>query len=556
MLTGLSIRDFVLIDRLEVDFRPGLCVLTGETGAGKSILLDALGLALGNRADASLVRPGAPRAVVAVEFRIPDGHPVLERLAARDVEAGDALVLRRVQSAEGPSRAYINDQPVGVALLREIGGALVEIQGQSEQRGLLDPATHRRALDRFGGLDERLEAVATAWRDWRTAAADHAAAARELDRSRTDEAFLADAVAELAALDPRPGEEEDLARDREVLMHGEKVVEALNVAFEWTGGPEGAEDRLRKAQRALERVAGKAGGRLDGILQTLDRAVAETAEAGAALQALGADMDLDPRRLEEVEERLFALRDLARKHRVAVDELPALRERLAARLAAIENRDAELARLAAAEAEARAAYEAAAEALSEARREAARALDAAVTAELPPLRLDRARFLTRVEPQDPGDWGPHGRDRVWFEVATNPGVPAGPLQRIASGGELSRFMLALKVVLSRGDGAPTIVFDEVDSGIGGATAAAVGERLARLAEDFQVLVVTHSPQVAARARHHWRVVKIEEAGATVTRVEELREGAEREELARMLSGAEITDEARAAADRLIAGGTG
>lgn len=451
MLTGLSIRDVVLIDRLDLQFEGGLTALTGETGAGKSILLDALGLALGGRGDAGLVRAGAGQAVVSAVFDLPARHALRTRLAEQGIDADNEVILRRVLGADGRSRAFVNDQPVAIGLLREIGREVIEVQGQFEQRGLIDPATHRGLLDDFGGP-------------------------------------------------------------------------------------------------AL------AGGRLDAPIAALERAAAELTDAVAGLEALAGDDDLDPRRLEKIEERLFALRGLARKHRVEVAALPALRDQLALRLAAIEDRSGTLERLTREAAEARAAYVRSAEALSALRHEAAGRLDKGVAGELPPLKLERARFSTAVARTEEADWSEHGIDRVRFEAATNPGQPPGPLNRIASGGELSRFMLALKVVLARTDPVPTLVFDEVDSGIGGATADAVGERLARLAKDVQILVVTHSPQVAARAARQMRVTKSVARGDTMTRVEALAADDRREEIARMLSGAAVTDEARAAADRLIEDG--
>ena len=558
MLVSLSIRDVVLIDRLDLEFRPGLSALTGETGAGKSILLDALGLALGARGDSGLVRHGADQAVVTAEFDLPPRHPVRELLAEQAIEAADGLVLRRQLGKDGRSRAFVNDQPASIGLLRRLGEALVEIEGQFEARGLLDPATHRSLLDAFGGLEERATAVAEAWRAWRAADAARAEAAAEIAEARRDEEYLRHAVNELDALDPKPGEETELADQRSTLMHRGKLVEAIEAALaELAGdGARGVESAIAAAQRRLDRLAAQPGldavlARIEPATAALDRAGAEAADAVAQLERLLGDLDADPGRLEKIEERLFALRGLARKHGLAVDELADLRGRLAERLAAIEGGSARLARLAEAAEAARQAYVVAAESLSAARQAAAKKLDKAVNAELPPLKLDKARFATRLERLDEKHWGEQGLDRIAFEVATNPGTPPGPLARIASGGELARFMLALKVALAAADPVATLVFDEVDAGVGGATATAVGERLARLAKKVQVLVVTHSPQVAAKASHHWRVRKESKSRTTLTRVEPLAPAASREEIARMLAGAEVTAEARAAADQLI-----
>ena len=554
MLRSLSIRNVVLIDRLDLSFHSGLCVLTGETGTGKSILLDALGLALGARGDSGLVRHGSDQAVVTVEFDVPADHPARALVAEHGLDADGAIVSRRVLSAEGRSRAFVNDQPISVSLLRRLGESLVEVQGQFEHRGLMDPVTHRAALDAYGGHGSLLEQVRTAHRRRREASEALAEAEAELSRARADEDYLQHAVAELDALTPQQGEEAALAESRALLMNREKLVEALNATLAELTGPHGVDDALRAAQGRLGHVAGKASGRLDAVIAALDRAAVEIDEALAGLHALGTDIDLDTGSLEEVEERLFALRDAARKHNCGVDDLPALHERLAKKLATLENRGDELALLARSSDEARSAYLDAAAKLSRARQQMAGALDRAVTAELPPLKMEKARFRTRVEPLDEGRWAADGIDRVTFEVATNPGTPYGPLARIASGGELSRLMLALKVVLSRLGSAPTLVFDEVDSDIGGAVAHAVGERLKRLSQEVQVLVVTHSPQVAARGSHHWRVVKRQVDGGVVTMADELSDGARREEIARMLSDKRVTDAARAAADSLIAGG--
>ena len=554
MLLGLTIRDVVLIDRLELAFHAGLCVLTGETGAGKSILLDALGLALGVRADSALVRHGAEQAAVAAEFALPAGHPAFRLLQDAGITAeGDRLVLRRVVNADGRSRAFVDDQPASVGLLKQLGEMLVEIQGQFEQHGLLDPATHREALDAYGGHRREADGVATAWATWRAAAAERAEAAAQLDKARADEDYLRHALAELDALEPKPGEEASLAAERALLMNREKLTEALDAALAELVGERGGERALGTAERLLARLSDKAGGALDGALAALERAQLETREAVAQLEAAARGLDRDQSSLERIEERLFALRALARKHGVSLEQLPALRAELARRIGALDDGSGRLARLARREQEAREAYVAAAELLGKKRRQTVKALDAAVMKELPPLKLDKARFHTVLTALDESDWGATGSERVQFEVTTNPGAAPGPLARIASGGELSRFMLALKVVLAKTSPVPTLVFDEVDSGIGGAVAAAVGERLHRLGRELQVLVVTHSPQVAARGGHHWRVEKRQAQAKTLTRVAELTAEERREEIARMLSGSAVTAEARAAAASLMAG---
>ena len=554
MLQRLTIRDVVLIDRLELNFHPRLSVLTGETGAGKSILLDALGLALGARADSTLVRHGADQAVVVAEFEITEDHPA-RRIIAEQELGGDeeTILLRRVLGADGRSRAYLNDQPVSVALQKRVGETLVGIHGQFENQRLLEPATHRGLLDAHGSLAPLLARTGETFDGWRQAEAASAKAEVALEEARRDEAFLRHAVDEVGALDPQPGEEAALAEKRTVMMHGEKLLEAMNEAAADLSEGQGAETMMRAAQRRLERVAPLAEGRLDGAISALDRAAVEVAEGVQQLEKASAEVDLDPRHLEQVEEHLFALRALARKHDVATNDLADLGVQLAERLASIEDGGADLERLRSAAAAARVAYVEAAKALHEARCQAAVRLDAAVTGELEPLRLGAAVFTTRVERMAEGEWGAAGSDRVAFRVSTNPGAPEGPLARISSGGELARFMLALRVVLARADPVPTIIFDEVDQGVGGAVAAAVGERLARLAEDFQVLVVTHSPQVAARGAHHWRVSKATAEAGALTTVDTLSEAARREEIARMLSGARVTDEARSAADRLLQG---
>lgn len=560
MLQSLSIRDFVLIGKLDLTFargsdagpHGGLGALTGETGAGKSILIDALGLALGARADTAAVRRGAAQASVAASFDLPKDHAAHAILAEHGLDDDEALTLRRTVGADGRGRAFINDQPASVALLRRLGDTLVEIQGQMEQHGLLDMATHRASLDAFASLDRQAAAVRAAWLAWRTAEQARADAEAAAAAARRDEDFLRHAAKELQALAPKADDEETLAAERQLLRAGTALGESVAQALGELEQGRGAVAALRAAHRLIERNVDKAAGRLDASLAALDKALSEATEAQAQLEAARDALEFDPAKLEKIEERLFALRAAARKHNVAVSELAPLAEKLEAQLAALDDGEASLRKLAAEAKAARAAYVTAAEAQSAARRKGATRLDKAVAAELGPLKLEKAKFVTEVAPLPEGEWSESGTDRVQFLVATNPGTPPAPIAKIASGGELSRFLLALKVCLAKVGDAPTIVFDEVDSGIGGATAAAVGERLRRLARDVQVLVVTHSPQVAAVADRHWLIRKTTTRSAASTDVLALDAKGRREEIARMLSGAEVTAEARAAADRLLA----
>jgi DNA repair protein RecN (Recombination protein N) len=556
MLQTLAIRDVVLIDRLDLAFRPGLCVLTGETGAGKSILLDALGLALGQRAEAALVRAGVEEAAVTAGFAVGGGHPAhaILREAGLDADGEEAIQLRRLVRADGRSRAYVNDAPVSIGLLRRLGDSLVEIQGQFESRGLLDPTTHRELLDAYAGDSLDLAGFARTWQAWQAAERRAAEAAAHLAMSRDEEELWRHQLAEFDALRPQADEEERLAERRTLLQHAERLAETLAAAVGELDGEGGARAVLARAARRLERGGERAPALFEVPLAAIARAAAETEDALAALAGAARAIDLDPQALEAVEERLFALKGLARKHHVGVADLPALHAELAARLAALDTDAEEATGRACDAAAARTQFLDAAGAASAVRAAAARRLDAAVAAELAPLRLGQARFRTVLTPEDEVQWGEHGVERVHFEIAANPGSPFGPLARVASGGELSRLMLALRLVLAGGSPAPTLIFDEVDSGIGGAVAAAVGERLQRLGTRLQVLVVTHSPQVAARGAWHWRVAKLSSARHTVTRVEELDRDTRQEEIARMLSGHTVTAEARAAAASLIAAG--
>lgn len=555
MLTRLTIRDIVLIDRLELEFDAGLTVMTGETGAGKSILLDALGLAVGRRAEAKLVRPGADRASVTAEFDLQADHAAHAILTENEIPPaeGGGLLLRRVLNADGRSRAFVNDEPVGVSVLRAVGETLVEIQGQFDQHGLMDPVTHLTLLDAFAGNGDARARTESAYRSWRTAKSALASAMAASEDAAREEERLRFIVDELDKLAPKLGEEAELDGRRTFLRNAEKLSDAITVAREALEGDAGAEAALGQAIRALERAAGEADGRFTDPLEALSRAVVELEEGLAALNRVSQDLSPDEGRLEEVEERLFALRDMARKHRVECDGLPKLRETVGRQLDLLDGRDGALAMLERQAAKSRGDYVAAAEALGNTRRSAAEALNHAVNRELPPLKLEKARFETVLEGLSEDQWNALGWDRVSFSVATNPGMPAGALDKIASGGELSRFLLAIKLALAEKDSVPSLVFDEVDSGVGGATAAAVGERLDRLAEGLQILVVTHSPQVAARGSAHLRVAKAMRDQSMVSDVGRLSPGDRLEEVARMLSGAEITEEARAAARRLIAG---
>ncbi len=548
MLTSLDVRDLVVIDRLELAFGPGFTVLTGETGAGKSIVLDALGLALGARGDRTLVRAGAERAQVVAGFAVPGDHPVRALLADQGIEAGDEILIRRQLGADGRSRAWIDDVPVSGGLLREAGSLLVEVHGQHASRALLEPGFHRELLDRFGGLGALADEVRARFRAWREAESVFTRLRDRLEEARRERDLLQAMVDELAELAVRPGEEEELAARRRRAMNREKLVTALAEIRELVAE---AVERLGAAERRAQRAVDLEPG-LGEAVAALGRAAIESVEAEAqiasALETAGSATDS----LAEVEERLFALRDAARKYRCAVDELPARLAGARERLEAIVHGEEEVEAAVRQAAERRAAFRAAALSLREAREEAAARLAARVAAELAPLRLGRARFRVALEPLAEDRWGEEGAERVRFEAATNPGQPFGPLDRIASGGELSRFMLALELVIANLYPATTMIFDEVDAGIGGATAAAVGERLARLAAARQVVVVTHAPQVAARADRHILIEKEETRERTVVRARLLDEAARRDELARMLAGLEVTEAARAAASSLLA----
>jgi len=555
MLSALSIRDIVLIESLDLKLQSGLSGLTGETGAGKSILLDSLGLATGARADAALVRSGAKQGSATAVFDMPNIQAVADLLEDAGIEHEGELILRRVQTVDGRTRAFVNDQPVSVALLRQLGDMLVEVHGQHDTHGLLDPATHCGMLDAFGGLEGKVAELADLHREWRVAEAELARIEEEIERARADADYIRVAVGELNELSPQPGEEMTLAQERTLMMNAEKISEDLSESLELLDSEGGIETRLSGALRRLEAQRENAAGKLDDAVGALDRALVETAEARDQVSMALSGLEFDAGKLEEIEGRLFALRAAARKHSCAVDDLPRIADSLTARLGDIDGGEGQLAELRRSLDRKRDSYIAKAKLLSSARKSAAKKLDAAVKTELPPLKLDRARFRTEIDVSPFDEGGANGVDKVRFEVATNPGAPFASLAKIASGGELARFMLALKVSLAARGGAPVLVFDEVDAGVGGAVAQAVGDRLAALAKDVQVLVVTHSPQVAAQAGTHLKIDKRVTAKSKnalpSTHVEELEDDTRREEIARMLSGATVTDEARAAADQLI-----
>ncbi|MBU2960191.1 DNA repair protein RecN [Citreicella sp. C3M06] len=548
MLRALEIRDMLIIDRLELAFQPGLNVLTGETGAGKSILLDSLGFVLGWRGRAELVRSGADQGEVTAVFELAPGHAARAVLEEAGLPSGNELILRRVNTTDGRKTGWVNDRRASGEVLRRLSETLVELHGQHDDRGLLNPSGHRFILDDYAAVDGLIAATRAAWAQRREARKALAAAEAALDAVRAEEDFLRHAVAELEKLAPEPGEDQALDERRRMMQAAERIREDIARASDAIGY-DGAEGAMSNALRWLEGASERAEGRLDGAMAALTRAMAELDEAGREVADCLDALEYNPADLEDTEERLFALRGLARKHSVAPDDLAELTQTLSGRLAALDRGESDIADLKRAMAAADSAYDAAAEALSAARRSNAARLDAAVAAELAPLKMERAVFRTEVTAGDPG---PEGRDAVAFTVATNPGAPSGPLNKIASGGELSRFLLALKVSLSeeRNRGV-TMIFDEIDRGVGGATADAVGRRLKSLADGGQVLVVTHSPQVAALGAHHWRVQKRVENDMTLSTVVPLVETEREDEIARMLSGDTVTPEARAAARALL-----
>ena len=555
MLGHLSIRDIVLIEKLDLNLEEGLGVLTGETGAGKSILLDSLGLALGARGDASLVRSGCDKGSVTASFHPPAGHAAYALLASAEIDTdNDGIVIRRIQGADGKSRVFINDQPSSVNLLRQLGGLLAEIHGQHDDRALMDVSFHRTALDAYGELVSQVHEVEVAWKALSAAREAYDAHQARLDRAETERTFIEHALKEMHELDPQPGEEALLADKRQLMMNAEEFASVVNEAQKAVNNNDTIAS-LNTALRKLERRREAAQGALDPLCAALERAVIEMNEAQNQLDAAAREFVLNPAELERAEERLFALRALARKHKVQVDDLADLMARFEADLQSIDDGGMMLGKLRQARDDAQSAYDHVARKLSDARAKAAIRLDEEILTELGPLRLEKARFETRVE-TDASRAASHGIDRVEFLIAANPGTPLAPIVKAASGGELSRFLLALKVVLAARASAPTLVFDEIDTGVGGAVADAIGQRLSRMSKGLQVLAVTHSPQVASRADAHLLISKMEETGDAagrrmITRVTPLSGEGRREEIARMLSGAEVTSEARAQADRLL-----
>ncbi|TYO63436.1 DNA repair protein RecN [Bradyrhizobium hipponense] len=561
MLARLSIRDIVLIERLDIEFATGLAVLTGETGAGKSILLDAFALALGGRGDAGLVRHGAEQGQVTAVFDVPKSHPAAKILAENGLDDTNfaescEMILRRVQLADGRTRAFINDQSISVQTLKAVGAALVEIHGQHDERALVDAATHRRLLDAFAGLEKEVSAVEALWDARRGANAALEEHRTGMERAAREADYLRHASDELKQLAPKAGEETVLASRRTTMMQGEKIASDLREAQEAVGGNHSPVSALSAAVRRLERRGVNSPALVEPAVKAIDIAINALEEADQHLQAALAATDFDPGELERIEERLFALRAASRKYSTPVDGLAALAAKYAADVVLIDAGASLLKKLEQAAIEADARYAAAAKKLSMARQKSADKLNKSVNAELAPLKLERAKFMTQVE-TDESSPGPQGFDRVEFWVQTNPGTKPGPLMKVASGGELSRFLLALKVVLSDRGSAPTLVFDEIDTGVGGAVADAIGARLARLAGKVQVMAVTHAPQVAARADQHLLISKdaLDKGKRVATRVNALAADHRREEIARMLAGAEITAEARAAAERLLRAAT-
>jgi len=550
MLSRLSIRDIVLIEKLDIDFLPGLSVLTGETGAGKSILLDSLSLALGARGDASLVRHGATQGQVIAVFDVPRNHPARILLVENDIEDDGDIILRRVQTADGRTRVFVNDQPSSVTLMRDVGRALVEIHGQHDERALVDAGAHRELLDSFGGHLGAVRGTAEAWRFWRGCEQELSRHRAKVEAAAREADYLRASVAELAKLDPQPGEETELAELRAQMMRVEKIAAEIHDAQDVLSGPSSPLPQLASLLRRLQRKAGEALGLLDDVVKSLDEAMISLDAAQSGVDAALRATEYDPQRLEKAEERLFALRAASRKHNVAVDDLAQLRDTMVADLADLDAGEERLHGLEKQAAAGREAYDISAAQLSSLRHAAAAGLTKAVMAELPALKLERAEFIVEMG-SDAESRMEEGIDQVEFWVRTNPGTRPGPMMKVASGGELSRFLLALKVALADRGSAPTLVFDEIDTGVGGAVADAIGQRLARLSKRVQVLSVTHAPQVAARAATHFLISKSGGKDRVATGIAEMDRAARQEEIARMLAGATITDEARAAADRLL-----
>ena len=554
MLSQLSIRDIVLIERLDIDFSSGLSVLTGETGAGKSILLDALSLALGARGDASLVRHGATQGQVTAVFDVPVNHAARALLAENAIDDDGDVILRRVQTADGRTRVFVNDQPASVSLMRDVGRALVEIHGQHDDRALVDAAAHRDVLDAFGGHGSDVRAVAEAWRLWRNAEQELSRHRAKVEAAAREADFLRASVAELSRLDPQPGEETDLSELRATMMRAEKIASDIHDAQEVLSGSNAPSPQLASLLRRLQRKAAEVPELLDDVVKSLDEALLSLDAAQSGVEAALRATEYDPQKLERTEERLFALRAAGRKHSVAVDDLAELRDRMAADLADLDAGEERLHGLEKQAVSTRDLFDTEAARLSEARKTAALNLARVVMAELPALKLERAEFIVEMS-SEPQNRTQEGIDQIEFWVRTNPGTRAGPMMKVASGGELSRFLLALKVALADRGSAPTLVFDEIDTGVGGAVADAIGQRLSRLSQRVQVLSVTHAPQVAARAHTHYLISKSGGADKVSTGIASMDRKARQEEIARMLAGATITEEARAAAERLLSENT-
>lgn len=550
MLARLSIRDIVLIEKLDIDFSSGLSVLTGETGAGKSILLDALSLALGARGDASLVRHGATQGQVTAVFDVPRNHPARTILSDNAIDDDGDIILRRLQTADGRTRVFVNDQPSSVTLMRDIGHALVEIHGQHDERALVDPGAHRELLDAFGGHVGAARSTAEAWRFWRSAEQEFARHRARVEAAAREADYLRSSVAELVKLDPQPGEETDLAELRASMMRAEKIASEIQDAQDVLSGPASPLPQLASLLRRLQRKVTDAPGLLDEVVKSLDEALLSLDAAQSGVEAALRAAEYDPHRLEKAEERLFSLRAASRKYAVTVDDLAQLRDTMSADLADLDAGEGQLHALEKQAASAKAAYDVSAADLSALRHAAAIGLTKAVMAELPALKLERAEFIVGIT-SEPDSRMEEGIDSVEFRVRTNPGTRPGPMMKVASGGELSRFLLALKVALADRGSAPTLVFDEIDTGVGGAVADAIGQRLARLSQRVQVLSVTHAPQVAARAATHFLISKSGGADRVATGIAEMDMAARQEEIARMLAGATVTVEARAAAERLL-----
>lgn len=550
MLKSLHIKNVVLIEHLVLDFSKGLSALTGETGAGKSILLDSLGLALGSRAESALVRKGSDQASVTVEFELPEHHEALSLLKEQELPVSSHLILRRTLGSDGRSKAFINDEPVSVGFLKTLGESLVDIHGQFETYGLLNPALHRQVLDDYADSASLLAATRDSYAIWQAKIESLKQAKAEAEKAALNEAWLRDSVKDLEALDPQKGEEEELLGLRQKLNNREAIIQALSLAENCLADEEGADARVSQAWKSLHKMADKIGEeQVKPTLDILDRISVEIQQAHRNIEGMLADMDVSEHNLETIEDRLYALRAQARKHHCQTEDLPALYEEYSTKLKLMDHQDHIIGDLEKEITQAKAAYKIQAEKLHDKRISVSAKLDKLVNKELAPLKMEKARFQTSIIAQvDENAWGANGYDSVAFLVTTNANADPAPLNKIASGGEMARFMLALKVVLAESAKMPaTYVFDEIDTGIGGATASAVGERLARLAEQHQVLVVTHSPQVAARANHHWMVAKKDAR----TSVIELKDKDRQEEIARMLSGSEITKEARAAAGKLL-----